>query len=193
MGDLKNDRQEPNTADLLRDVQRGNPNAMEELLAKLEQTLRVWARGRVPLQARGLLATNDVVQESLARIYKALEKMTDLQDLQVRAYARRVLKNLLTDLARQGQRRPEQVTLQSLDSPPSQSPLGAAMQNQLLERYRDSLAELPNRQRIALCLRLEFGCSDREMAAVLGMDSPDAARMLAVRGMKKLTQRMNTL
>ena len=54
-----------------------------------------------------------------------------------------------------------------------------------------SLHELTEDQREATMLRLEFGFSFPEIAEAMGKPSANAARMLVVRGLVRLAERMH--
>src|SRR4030095_4666226 len=52
------------TQQLLREAQQGRRDALEELLARYRPRLERWATGRLPHNARSLLDTGDLVQET---------------------------------------------------------------------------------------------------------------------------------
>ena len=56
--------------------------------------------------------------------------------------------------------------------------------------YEAALQELTEDQREAVILRIEFGMSFPEVAEAMGKPSPNAARMLVVRALVHLAERM---
>ena len=60
----------------------------------------------------------------------------------------------------------------------------------MLERYEAELMQLLPDQREAVILRFEFGLGYAELAEAMGRPSPNAARMLVVRALAQLAQRL---
>src|SRR5262249_4947584 len=73
---------------------------------------------------------------------------------------------------------------------PGPSPLDDAIGSDFVRAYEAALQRLPDAQREAIVLRLEMGYSYDEIAEALGSASPNAARMVVVRGLVRLSRDM---
>lgn len=62
------------TTQLLRLAKEGDRAALESLMARYLPRLRAWASGRLPMRARSLLDTADLVQETLLRTVEGLDR-----------------------------------------------------------------------------------------------------------------------
>jgi RNA polymerase sigma-70 factor (ECF subfamily) len=76
------------------------------------------------------------------------------------------------------------VTENLLDEGPS--PLENAIGSDVVRRYEEGLAKLSEEERELLHLRLELDVGYKEVAALTGRSSPDAARMSVHRAFRKL-------
>jgi RNA polymerase sigma-70 factor (ECF subfamily) len=65
-----------------------------------------------------------------------------------------------------------------------------AIGHEMLERYEAELMRLLPDQREAVILRFEFGLAYAEIAEAMGRPSSNAARMLVVRALAQLAQRL---
>src|SRR5262245_59937709 len=63
------------TNELLRRAKDGDTAARDQLLARYLPRLRRWAAGRLPMHARSLLDTTDLVQEILTRVIEGLDRI----------------------------------------------------------------------------------------------------------------------
>ena len=68
------------------------------------------------------------------------------------------------------------------------TPLEEAIGADLLEAYEGALARLPEDQREAVVLKIEFGYTSLQLAEALGRPTTDAARMFTVRALLRLTE-----
>jgi RNA polymerase sigma-70 factor (ECF subfamily) len=175
---------------LLDRARAGDDGALGALLARYLPRLRRWASGRLPLSARGLLDTEDIVQETLIRTLRNLDRMAVGTDGTLQAYLRQAINNRLTDLYRQGQTRPSAAVLAS-DIPAAEpSPLEMAIGSEALARYEHALARLKPDDRDAVLLRIEFQYSYDEIASMLGKASTASARMAVSRALARLSREM---
>ena len=55
------------TLGLLRKARGGDDDALNRLYARVLPAVKRWAHGRVPREARGVLDTDDLVQETLTK------------------------------------------------------------------------------------------------------------------------------
>ena len=145
------------TQALLTLARAGDDAARERLFARFLPRLELWAHRRLPTSARGLADTDDLVQVTLVRALNRIDAFEPRrEELDERLPTR--TRSQLDDL------------------------IGAEM----LARYDQGLASLPEEQREAVILRLEFGYSHAEVADALGKSSPDAARMTIARALAAL-------
>lgn len=128
-------------------------------------TLRGWLRGRFP----GLSDVDDVVQESLARVWRARGTAAIASG---RAFLFTTARNLALDLAR----RDRVVAFEPLtDSQASFVPTDGpgvcetVAKTQELEILTQAIQSLPDRCRQVLTLRKIYGLPQKEIAAQLGI------------------------
>jgi RNA polymerase sigma-70 factor (ECF subfamily) len=182
---------EETTAALLSRVRSGDRTARDDLARRYLPKLRAWARGQVPPGARDLEDTDDLVQVTLLNALDKVEGFEPRREGAFLAYLRRALRNRIRDALRRTSRRgsKEEVVDHIPSSAPS--PLEEAIGAERLRAYEIALDRLPESQREAVVLRVELGFTYPEMAAALGSPSPDAARMMAVRGLARLAEIMD--
>jgi len=179
------------TAALLIRVQQGNPKAREELAERYLAMLGQWAHGRLPVAARDLVDTGDVVQSAIIRGLNHVERFENRGEGAFLAYLRQIVLNVIRDEARRAKRRPVHVELgDTFSTADSESPLERAIGRERVQRYEESLAKLGEQQREAVILRLEMGMRYRDIVDALGLPSQEAARALIGRGMVRLARLM---
>jgi RNA polymerase sigma factor (sigma-70 family) len=178
------------TLDLLERVQRGDDEALEALYVRCLPTLRRWASGRLPLSARGVQDTADLVQDTLLAALRRLKNFDARHQGALQAYLRQAVMNRIRDLVRQRDRRPirAEMPMALVDEAPSPLALAIGAENQAL--YEQALARLRPADREAIINRLELQHSYEELAVLLDKRSPDAARVAVMRAMKRLAEEM---
>jgi RNA polymerase sigma-70 factor, ECF subfamily len=183
------------TRSLVLRAQEGDQGARSRLTERCLPLLRRWARGRLPLHARDLSDTDDLVQTTLVR---ALEKL-DVVRVEHRgsflAYLRTVLLNAVRDEARRTRRRRElgltnPRTSDDDEAPPPEGVTPAIEPATVLD-YERALGALPEPQRQAVILRLEFGLTYPEIALELDAPSANAVRMMLSRAMVQLSRALS--
>ncbi len=178
------------TLTLLDRARRGDDEALAILCGRYLPRLRRWAGGRLPGYARGMLDTDDLVQETLLRTIRQVDNMHSRREGAFQVYVRQVLLNRIRDEAR----RPKRVLPLTGDGPEpvdlSASPLETLIGKGTLERYEKALEKLSDADREAVVARIEFGGTYRELAEILGKPSADAARMAVARAMIRLAEEM---
>jgi len=176
------------TADLLRRVRAGDEAARRRLDRRYRPLLRRLAHGRIPQRARDLVDTDDLVQDTLVRAFNHVERFEPRREGAFLAYLRQILINRIRDEARRALRRPQHGELPDdlVDGGPT--PLEEAIGADLLEAYEGALARLPEDQREAVVLKIEFGYTSLQLAEALGRPTTDAARMFTVRALLRLTE-----
>ena len=178
------------TVELLALAKQGNAAALNRLLERCIPALRRWARGRLPHDARGMLDTADIVQDSVVAAMRQLGGFESRHQGALMAYLRMAVLNRIKDMMRQHRRRPHQTDLpeQLLDQ--CTSPLDRAIGAQQLDRYEAALARLRAGDREAIVGRVELEYTFAELAVALGKPSADAARVAVTRALQRLAEEM---
>jgi RNA polymerase sigma-70 factor (ECF subfamily) len=181
------------TFTLLSRARAGDVLAMEELFRRHLRPLQRWARGRLPGWARDLSDTDDLVQDTLLRTFKQLDRFDSRGVGALQAYLRQAIVNRVRDELRRKGRQPDVADVADVDVRTDQSPLQEAIGSETLEHYEAALARLRPEEREAIVARVEMGYSYEELAQVLGKPTPDAARKAAQRALVRLADEMRVL
>jgi RNA polymerase sigma-70 factor (ECF subfamily) len=179
------------TVELLGRARGGDAAALEELFARCLPPLRRWARGRLPAGARGLLETQDLVQDTVLNALRHLERFDSRHEGALQAYLRQAVLNRIRDEARRLARRPGQVELPESAPSDAASPLDVAIGRQGVERYEAALQRLRPADREAIVGRLELQYDYQELALVLGKPNANAARVAVTRALSRLVEQMD--
>jgi RNA polymerase sigma-70 factor (ECF subfamily) len=182
--------QEPldSTLTLITRARAGDQVALEMIAERYQAALKRFAHGRMPVAARGLVDTDDLVQSAVVRTLGRLDSIDPSLSGSLLAYLRRVVLNHIRDEIRRAKRRPHRVEL-STDLPATgRDPLDQMVSNEALERYEEALAQLPADQQEAFIMRIEMDCGYREIAQALGRPSSESARMLVRRAIQTLAR-----
>ena len=175
---------------LLQLARLGDAAALDALLLRYLPRLRRWAAGRLPLGARGLLDTDDVVQETVVKAVRQLDHL-DINDAGgLQAYLREALSNRLIDAYRRTGRRASETGLDSAIPAEDTSPLEAAIGRETMARYEAGLKRLKRTDRQAVILRVELCYEYDEIAGMLGKSSAAAARVAVSRALARLSREM---
>ena len=171
---------------LLDRARHGELAARERLARRYLPYLRVFARGRLPMGARSLEETDDVVQVAMMRGFAQLGHFQAERRGSFLVYLRVIVDNLIRDRWRSFARRPG--TLELPDDLPDRgrSPLEEVLKGEERDRYDRALEQLKPRQRDAVVLRFELDLSYEEIAAELAIKSANAARMRVERALLRL-------
>ena len=175
---------------LLLRAQQGDGVAVEALMARYLARLQRWATGRIPAGARGLLDTNDVVQDALLGTFQRLDHFTPRHDGALMAYLRTAVANRIRmELRKQ---HPEAVLPIDADSLPASdpSPLEVTVGKAAFDRYEQALAALDEDDRAAIVARFEMGYSYDAIARAMNRPSSEAARKLVERAVRRLAALM---
>jgi RNA polymerase sigma-70 factor (ECF subfamily) len=178
------------TLSLLTRARNGDGQALEDLLARYLPVLSRWATGRLPIPARDLVDTADLVQETLIGTFKRLDGFEHRGEGALYAYLRQAVLNRIRDELRKARRRPERMDLDEGQPDDGLSPLEKAIGREAVERYEAALQRLSEGERDLIVARLELGLTYGEMADVLGKNSPDAARMAVGRALTRLAEEL---
>ena len=178
------------TLSLLTRARDGDSQALEDLLTRYLPVLTRWATGRLPVSARDLVDTSDLVQETLVATFKKLKGFEHRGEGALYAYLRQAVLNRIRDELRKARRRPERTDLDEGQADEGLSPLEAAIGREAVERYEAALERLSVSERDLIVARVELGLTYGEMADVLGKSSPDAARMAVGRALVRLAEEL---
>lgn len=178
------------TLDLLALAKAGNPGAVELLLERCLPPLRRWARGRLPIYARGLAETQDLVQEAVLRTLNNLARFEAHHQGALQAYLRQAVANRIRDEIRRTTRHPAQVEIPEAAADRSPSPLEQAIGRQGVQRYDEALARLRDSDREAIVARFELQQSYEEIAVALGKPTANAARAAVTRALARLIEEL---
>jgi len=178
------------TGVLLVRARGGDVRARDQLAARYLSALKRWAHGRLPMAARDLVDTDDVVQSALYRAMTRLEHFENRGDGAFLAYLRQIVLNQIRDEARRARRRPEHGELPEDLATGELSPLEQLIGREKLTLYESCLARLNPAQREAVIMRLELGLRYREIAEAMGLSTGNAARLVVARGLVHLADQM---
>jgi RNA polymerase sigma-70 factor (ECF subfamily) len=179
------------TRELLAREHSGDKDALDELFARCLPPLRRWARGRLPIAARSVLDTQDLVQETLLHALSRLDHFEPRHEGALQAYLRQAVLNRIRDEARRIGRRPMQAELGESQPSEGASPLDIAIGRQGVERYEAALAKLRPMDREAIVGRIEMQYDYQELAMILGKPNANAARVAVTRALARLLEHMN--
>jgi len=178
------------TGDLLSRAKGGDRAALGALMERYRPRLVRWASGRLPVYARSLLDTNDLVQETLLRAIEVLDSI-EVRGPSARGVGvRQAVLNRIRDQVRWARRRPGQDGVPETLEDAAPSPLERAIGTETLDRYERALTRLTDDERRLLHLRIELDFSYEEVAAITERGSRDAARMAVQRALRKLADVM---
>jgi RNA polymerase sigma factor (sigma-70 family) len=179
------------TFDLLERAKAGDRQALDLLFARHLPSLRRWASGRLPKWTRDLMDTDDLVQETVFRAIKRIDRFEARHEGALQAYLRQAIVNRIRDEVRRTERAPAAAVLDTNAPDPAASPLELAIGNEAVDRYDAALARLRPEEREAIVARVEMDSSYQEVAEALGKPSADAARMTVSRALLRLAEEMN--
>jgi RNA polymerase sigma factor (sigma-70 family) len=178
------------TMDLVLRAREGDRLARERLAARFLSPLKRFAHGRLPAGARGVLDTDDLVQETIVRALNHIDSFEAERPGAFLAYLRRILLNQVLDEARRAKRRPGGTELPQDLKADGPSPLEEAIGREALKRYETALHRLKPEHHEAVVMRIEFGCSYAEIAEAIGSPSENAARVAISRALARLAELM---
>lgn len=178
------------TTELLQRAKSGDARALESLLARYLPRLQRWASGRLPMRARSLLDTHDLVQETLMRTVQGLDRIEVRGPGGFQAYVRQAVINRIRDQVRYADRRPgpEGIPEDLADEAPS--PLEQAIGSEVVERYEHAMQQLSEEDRELLHLHIELDYDYGEIVTMTGRSSRDAVRMAVQRALRRLAEGM---
>jgi len=178
------------TVVLLRMAKDGDKDARDQLFHRYHVRLTRWAAGRLPMRARSLLDTADLVQETLVRVLEGLDRIDIRGPGGFQAYVRQAVLNRIADQVRWASRRPGAEEMPESLHDASPSPLENVIGSDLLGRYERAFDRLSEDDRELLHLRIELDFDYDEIARMSGKSTRDAARMAVKRALSRLAEEM---
>jgi RNA polymerase sigma factor (sigma-70 family) len=178
------------TYQLLERAKGGEREALDVLFARHIPILRRWASGRLPRWARDIADTQDLVQETVLRVFKRVEAFEPRGDGALQAYLRQAVMNRIRNEFRSKGRRPAFGELDEQAPADDTSPLEAAIRQEQLDRYEAGLSRLSEHERDLIVARVEVGLTYEEIAEALGKPSWNAARMATARALLRLAEEL---
>jgi RNA polymerase sigma-70 factor (ECF subfamily) len=178
------------TRDLLRSAKDGDEKALAELMGRYLPRLKRWASGRLPMHARSLLDTSDLVQETLLKVVQGLDRIEVRGPGAFQAFVRQAVLNRIRDELRWTKLRPGPEGVPETIADRASTPLENAIGADVLDRYERALAALTEEERELLHLRIELDFDYDAIAGMTGRPSRDAARMAVQRALARLAERM---
>src|SRR5262245_10897335 len=179
------------TVELVERAKSGDRDALDRLFSRFLPSLRRWASGRLPRWTRGLMDTDDVVQETVIRAVKRIDVFESRHEGALQAYLRQAIMNRIRDEVRRTKRSPASTALDDNQADLTTSPLDAAIGQEAVARYEAALARLRPEDRAAVVARIEMNGTYQDVAVALGKPSPDAARMAVSRALLRLAEEMS--
>lgn len=178
------------TLQLLQRARAGDRTALETLIARYLPRLKRWASGRMPIWARDVADTDDIVQEAVLRTFARLDDFEPRREGALQAYLRQAILNRIRDELRRAASRTPSIQLDPHSPDPGASPFEHAVGTEMAERYEAALTSLSDDDREAIVARVELGGTYEEVAVALGKPTADAARMTVGRALLRLAEAM---
>ena len=175
---------------LLEMAKAGDRHALNELLERYLPRLRRWASGRVPAAARGMIDTDDVVQDTVMRSLHRIDVFEIRGEGALQAYLRQAVRNRLVDAHRRHTRQATATEARSDIPAVGPSPLEEAVGTEALERYEAALLRLRPEDREIVILRIELCHSYEDLVQILEKPSRDACRVAVTRALARLSVEM---
>ncbi|MEN8374689.1 MAG: sigma-70 family RNA polymerase sigma factor [Gemmatimonadota bacterium] len=173
--------QGPDDASLVRRARLGDERALETLVLR-HQDVAFDAAFRVVGDED---TAADVAQDAFLKAFKGLDRFRE--EASFRTWLIRIVINTARSALRTRGRRRER-SLESVDEPVSQEdPARIALIRTEADRVGERLAELPEKQRLAITLRVFEGMSYREIAEACG-STEGAMRVNYHMGIKRLRE-----
>lgn len=176
---------------LLRRWYEGDQQALNALVATIEPWLQADVRAQLRGAASAAIDPADVVQQAIVNFLQWGPRFQPESAAQLRSLLQRIATNNLIDELRRQERRAthsdslsgagRRMTAYASDSGSSLRPERSAARNEEREWLRLGLQFLSEEERYLLVASEVDGLPWKDIAAQLGLDSPDAARVRAGR------------
>jgi len=178
------------TSALIRRAQEGDAAALDLLCGRYLPRLQRWAHGRLPDWCRGLLDTQDLVQDTLIQVSLRIHAFEPRHEGAFQAYVRQALLNRIRDEIRRAKNKILE-PIESAHPDPHPSPLEDAIGTELLDAYETALNRLKPHDRDVIIARVEMGMTWSELAEAFDKNTDAAARMAVSRALVRLAREMS--
>jgi RNA polymerase sigma-70 factor, ECF subfamily len=168
----------------------GDQAAYTELYERYKPRLQRWAHNRLPQGSRGAFQTEDLVQDTLTRVFSRLDTFNPRHEGAFQGYVRTTLLNRIRDLARRHKRRGASDPLDTDIVATEPSPLDEAIGHETLARYDAALDRLRLEDRELIIARIEMGLPYAEIRVMFEKPSVAAVHMAVSRALIKLAEEM---
>ena len=183
---VESSQSQSSTKSLLRRGRLGDRSALDRLFVRVLRPLRNFMHGRVPRRARGLTETNDLLQDAAVGVWRRIDQLQLDEPGDLEAYVRQAVWNRIRDEARRADRTPEFESLSPTLAAEAVSPVDRMVAAADWAMCRKAISKLPIDQRECLIAHFDYGYRYDEIAAMLDKVSPNAVRMLILRGLSRL-------
>jgi len=170
------------TALLLNGLRAGDVDASEQLFKLYHPILQRWARGRIPMQARSYMDTQDLVQETLTLALRSKRQIKANNAGAFFCYLRTIFINQIKQELRKNHLFQIALTTRFTHS----EKMSYEDDVNSLIAYDQAIDQLSETEKQAVVMRVEFGLSHQEIADLMGKNSADAARVYIKRALLKL-------
>lgn len=178
------------TRELIRLAKSGDRLAQERFFERYFSPVRRFAHGRMPARARGVIETDDLVQETLLAAFERLPAFEHQHPGGLLSYLYASVRNRITDEIRRAERRPTSDATAGVLIDARPSPMEQVLDREKWARYEEALEQLSAEDQALIQARFEGGCSYADIAELCDRPSPDAARMAVVRAIERLVRRL---
>lgn len=181
------------TADLLEEARRGNAAARETLFSHYREPLSRFLHARIPPGARGMIETDDVVQEVSTRAFLNLDRFEYRGIGSFWGFLRRIGLHYVIQVGRRAGNAPVDTSLDAVPEPAGRSstpPLSALIEKENWQAFEKALSSVSEENRAAFLLRFEVDLDYATIASDCGFPSADAARMAICRVVQHLTREL---
>ncbi len=155
------------TFDLVERAKSGDRDALNRLFARYLPPLRRWASGRLPRWTRDLMDTDDLVQETVFRAVKRIDRFESRHEGALQAYLRQAIVNRIRDEVRRSKRCAGDGGARRQRERSRGVAAGGGDRREAVERYEAALARLRPEEREAIVARVEMDGSYQEVAQAL--------------------------
>lgn len=178
------------TVELLERYRQGDSQALADLAMRCLPPLRRWARGRLPAFARGVMETQDLVQDTVLGVLRHIDAIDVRNQGALQAYLRQAIINRIRDIVRQHHRRPAQTSLPDQLPDDETSPLDRLLGAEKVARYEAAVQRLRAADRDVLIGRFELQYSYEELTVALDKPTVTATRVAVTRAIQRLIAEM---
>lgn len=171
-------------------AREGDKMAIETLFARYSPRLRRWAHGRLPPHARGIGGTADLVQDTMLKVFKHMDRFEPRHAGAFLGFVRRTLDRQIIDRVRSANRQGKQDPLASSARSTDPTAHELFLAADVRSRYERALDALRPDYREAIIARIELGLPWPEVKDALGKPTVAAAQMHVRRAIVRLAKEM---